>query len=180
MDLTQKHCVPCEGGTPPFTQERIAEYRPHIAEEWSVLDNTKLHRDFRFKNFKQAMAFVNQVAEIAEAEGHHPDISIFYNQVTIELWTHAVGGLSENDFIVAAKIDVLIGSAKSEGQRTKELITEWLFVLRVLDFALRFVVYSTRSVDVLQPWNNRNFLITIMACGFRSGLFLFSRLAYCL
>ncbi len=119
MSLTHKHCVPCEGGTPPFTPGQIAEYRPHIVSEWNVLDNTKLHRDFRFQNFTRAMEFVNQVAEIAEAEGHHPDISIFYNQVTIELWTHAVGGLSENDFIVAAKIDALAGSSKYEGQRTK-------------------------------------------------------------
>lgn len=119
MDLTQKHCIPCEGGTPPLTKEQIAEYRSHIAEAWSVLDNAKLHRDFQFKDFQQAMRFVNQVADIAEADGHHPDISIFYNQVTIELWTHAVGGLSENDFIIAAKIDALTGSPKDKGQRTK-------------------------------------------------------------
>lgn len=113
MDLTKKHCIPCENGTLPFMPEQIKEYRSHIAADWSVLDNKKLHREFQFKNFQQAMEFVNDVAGIAEAEGHHPDIAIFYNQVTIDLWTHAAGGLSENDFIIAAKIDTLLGSSMS-------------------------------------------------------------------
>lgn len=107
MDLLNKKCVPCEGGTPPFTQEQIDQYRPAIATDWAVMEQKKLHRNFQFHDFKEAMRFVNNIAEIAEAEGHHPDIAIFYNQVTIDLWTHAVNGLSENDFILAAKIDQL-------------------------------------------------------------------------
>ena len=105
MDLIQKHCVPCEGGTPPFTHQQIKTYLPQINPEWRVVNYAKLVRDFKFKNFVEAMKFVNQVADIAEAEGHHPNLHIFYSKVTIELCTHAVGGLSENDFILAAKID---------------------------------------------------------------------------
>ena len=105
MDLIQKHCVPCEGGTPPFTPQQIKVYLPQIDSRWQVVNQGKLSRDFKFKNFVAAIKFVNQVADIAEAEGHHPNLHIFYSKVTIELWTHAVGGLSENDFILAAKID---------------------------------------------------------------------------
>ena len=74
---------------------------------WEVVDNKKIRHEFKFKDFKEAMAFINKVAEIAESEGHHPDIHIFYNKVTIELWTHFIGGLHENDFIVASKIELI-------------------------------------------------------------------------
>ena len=105
MDFLNKKCVPCEGDTPAFTPEEIQEYIPKLKSGWEVLDNKKIKKEFIFKDFKQAMAFINRVADIAEAEGHHPDIRIFYNRVMIDLWTHAVMGLSENDFILAAKID---------------------------------------------------------------------------
>ncbi|MBU6500224.1 MAG: 4a-hydroxytetrahydrobiopterin dehydratase [Patescibacteria group bacterium] len=104
MDLTQKHCIPCEGGTPPLTREEITKYAPD-APGWEIVDNKKISREFRFKDFTGAMKFINSVAAIAEAEGHHPDIYIFYNLVRLELSTHAVNGLSENDFILAAKIN---------------------------------------------------------------------------
>lgn len=105
--LTEKKCVPCEGGTPPLTAEQIQEYLPQLDSGWEVLDNLKIKKEFKFKDFKEAMVFVNKVAALAEAENHHPDIHIFYRKVLIELWTHAVGGLSENDFILAAKIGSL-------------------------------------------------------------------------
>ena len=105
-DLSQKHCVPCEGGTLPLPDNAIAEYS-RSTPEWKVLDSKKITREFKFKDFKAAMAFINNVAEIAETEGHHPDMYIFYNLVRLELTTHAIGGLSENDFIVAAKIDAI-------------------------------------------------------------------------
>jgi len=92
---------------PPLTSEKIGEYLPQL-NEWEVLDNLKIRKRFKFKNFVEAMGFVNKVAEIAEEDGHHPDITINYNRVTISLTTHAIGGLSENDFIVAAKIDEFI------------------------------------------------------------------------
>ncbi len=108
MDLTKKHCVPCEGGTPPFSQAQEDEYIEKV-KDWSLIRDSehKLRRQFKFDDFKASLSFVNKVGEIAEAEQHHPDIYIFYNKVQIELFTHAVGGLSENDFIVAAKIDEL-------------------------------------------------------------------------
>ena len=105
MNLAAKKCVPCEGGTPPLSAGEIEKLAPHIDPAWGVLDRMQLRREFRFPDFRQAMAFVNRIAEIAEAEGHHPDIHVTYNRVTLELSTHAIGGLSENDFILAAKID---------------------------------------------------------------------------
>ncbi|MBS3903133.1 MAG: 4a-hydroxytetrahydrobiopterin dehydratase [Anaplasmataceae bacterium] len=103
--LSDKKCVACEGGTPPLTPEEIKHYQSQLREPWEVVDDKKIRKNFNFKDFKEAMSFVNKIANIAENEGHHPDIFIFYNQVRIELWTHAVGGLSENDFILAAKIE---------------------------------------------------------------------------
>ena len=78
-----------------------------LKDKWVVIDDKKIKHEFKFKDFKQAITFINKVAEVAESEGHHPDIYVFYNKVVIELWTHAIGGLSENDFIVAAKIEPL-------------------------------------------------------------------------
>ena len=104
MDLTQKHCKPCEGVVKPFTPDQIEKYNSALTTVWEVIDNKKISRNFTFKNFKQAIAFVNKVADIAESESHHPDIHISYNRVTLILWTHAIGGLSINDFILAAKL----------------------------------------------------------------------------
>ena len=106
--LSDKKCVACEGGTPSLGEAEIASYLAQLKGGWQVVENKKIKKEFKFKNFKEALAFVNNIAGIAEAESHHPDIYIFYNRVNIELWTHAVNGLSENDFIVAAKIDKLV------------------------------------------------------------------------
>ncbi|MBI2421042.1 MAG: 4a-hydroxytetrahydrobiopterin dehydratase [Candidatus Levybacteria bacterium] len=108
MDLSNKHCVPCEGGDPPLTDSEEDSLLNKISN-WNLLRDGehKLRKQFKFRDFKEAMRFVNEVAEAAEAEGHHPDIYIFYNKVQIDLFTHAVGGLSENDFIMASKIDKL-------------------------------------------------------------------------
>jgi len=105
-ELVKKHCVPCEGGTPPMSIEDEDRYIKEVPS-WT-LDREDIHRikkSFKFKDFKDAMSFVNKVAEIAEEEGHHPNICIFYNRVQLELYTHAIKGLFENDFIMAAKID---------------------------------------------------------------------------
>ncbi len=108
MDLTQKHCIPCESGDPPVPDGREEELHKQIPNWLLLRDGThKLRRQFKFKDFKEAISFVNKIAEVAEKEGHHPDIYIFYNKAQIDLFTHAVGGLSENDFIMAAKIDTL-------------------------------------------------------------------------
>ena len=107
-ELVHKKCTPCEGGTPPLTEAEVQTYLTELGEGWSVIDNKKIRKEFTFKDFKEALVFVNNVGEIAEAEGHHPDIHLTdYKHAAIELSTHATGGLSENDFIVAAKIDAL-------------------------------------------------------------------------
>ena len=105
MDLQNKHCVPCEGGVAPLTAEALKPYFDGLKSKWELVDDKKIRRVFTFKDFKEAMIFVNNVADVAEAEQHHPDITVSWNVVTIELWTHSIGGLSENDFIVAAKIE---------------------------------------------------------------------------
>ncbi|MBI2987659.1 MAG: 4a-hydroxytetrahydrobiopterin dehydratase [Deltaproteobacteria bacterium] len=105
-DLTQKKCVPCEGGVPPLEKAEVERLLAQIPG-WS-LTGKWISKEFQFKNFVEAMKLVNQVAGIAEREGHHPDIHIHYNRVRFDIWTHAIGGLSENDFILAAKIDALV------------------------------------------------------------------------
>lgn len=107
-NLLSQKCVPCEGGIPPYTPEQVAEHLKQLKNLWEVVeDGKKISYQFKFKNFKEAITFVNKVADLAESEGHHPDIHIFYNRVVIELWTHAIQGLFLNDFILAAKIDSL-------------------------------------------------------------------------
>src|SRR5215216_6728205 len=104
-DLSQKFCVACEAGTPPLSVNQAEQMMDQVPG-WELEEN-KLIRRFRFKDFKEAMAFVNKVADLAESEGHHPDIHISWNRVRLELTTHAIKGLSENDFIMAAKINQL-------------------------------------------------------------------------
>ncbi len=108
VNLASRRCVPCERGVAPFTREEAARLLPQVPG-WSLEEaGTSLHRTFKRKDFKEAISFVQAVAEIAEAEGHHPDIAIHYRQVTLTLITHAIHGLSENDFILAAKISQLV------------------------------------------------------------------------
>jgi 4a-hydroxytetrahydrobiopterin dehydratase len=105
MALADKKCVACEGGTVPLTIPE-SEILMRQLKEWSLSSDGKtLSKQLSFKNFAQALAFVNEVGAIAESEGHHPDISFGWGKATIALTTHAIGGLSENDFIVASKID---------------------------------------------------------------------------
>jgi 4a-hydroxytetrahydrobiopterin dehydratase len=104
--LSRKRCVACEGGVPPLTQEEIAKYQPEVPEWHVAADNLSISRSFTFRNFKEALAFLNNVGGIAEEEGHHPGMGIHdFKHVYIQLTTHAIKGLSENDFILAAKID---------------------------------------------------------------------------
>lgn len=108
MILAEKHCVPCEGKVAPLVEDEENALLKEIPE-WQINRELihKLTREFKFKNFKKAIGFVLEVARIAETEGHHPDIHIYYSRVTIELYTHAILGLSENDFIMASKIDAI-------------------------------------------------------------------------
>lgn len=107
MDLSQKKCVPCEIGTPPLPPDQFEPILKHLSLEWEVIEDKKIKHEFKLKSFKESMEFVNKIAKIAEEEGHHPDIYIYYNRVVISLMTHNIGGLSENDFILAAKIESL-------------------------------------------------------------------------
>jgi len=103
-ELAKKSCVPCKGGTPPLT---AAEITPLLAqlEGWEVEKAHHLRKTFRFKDFMATLEFVNRVGAIAEREGHHPDICFGWGRATIELWTHKIDGLTESDFILAAKVD---------------------------------------------------------------------------
>lgn len=104
-NFTKQHCVPCEGGIAPLTKTDAEETMKHVPG-WNLSDDGKeISRDFAFRDFKEAMAFVNNIADLAEGEGHHPDILIKWNKVSLTLTTHAIGGLSTNDFILAAKVD---------------------------------------------------------------------------
>lgn len=105
-DLLKKVCVSCEGkGIKPFSRAEAQDYTDEVPSWILDADAKKISKEFKFKDFIGAINFVERVADIAEMEGHHPDIHIKYNKVLLELTTHAIGGLSENDFIVAAKID---------------------------------------------------------------------------
>ena len=104
-DLARKHCTPCDGSTPPLS-EAEATNRLAQLQGWSI-DNGFVTKTFRFKNYHETMAFVNASAWISHREDHHPDIALGYNQCTVRYMTHVVGGLSDNDFICAAKIDAL-------------------------------------------------------------------------
>ncbi|MBC7836865.1 4a-hydroxytetrahydrobiopterin dehydratase [Acetobacteraceae bacterium] len=106
--LAKKRCVPCEEGGDPLTPAEAQKLMKELDSEWMLIDDAHLlARSFKFKDFVATMKFVNKIAEIAEEEGHHPDMTISYNHLGIELMTHAMDGLSENDFILAAKIDEL-------------------------------------------------------------------------
>lgn len=108
MNLTKKHCKPCEGGVVPFDPKNARVWLRNI-KGWKLVDeDKKIKKDFTFKNFVETIAFVNKVSELSEEEEHHPDLFIHsYKKLRITLSTHAIGGLSENDFILAAKIDKL-------------------------------------------------------------------------
>lgn len=88
-------------------KDEVAEYLKHIHDAWRVIEDKKLFREISFMDYKQTMAYVNRVADLADKEGHHPVLHVYYSKVIIDLWTHAIGGLSENDFILASKIDRL-------------------------------------------------------------------------
>lgn len=105
-DLQQMHCLPCEGGTPPLKEAEVAALLKQL-EGWELEGNV-IGKTFQFKNFHQTMSFVNAVAWIAHREGHHPDLNVGFNRCRVSYTTHAIAGLSENDFICASKVDALL------------------------------------------------------------------------
>ena len=104
-ELSEKTCKPCEGGTPPLKGEDLAGLSAKLDEGWKVVEEHHLVKSYDFDDFKQALAFTNRVGEVAEEQGHHPDIFLSYGKVEIKMWTHKIDGLTESDFIFAAKVD---------------------------------------------------------------------------
>ncbi|MCB1118253.1 MAG: 4a-hydroxytetrahydrobiopterin dehydratase [Chlamydiia bacterium] len=102
--FSQKQCLPCEVGQPAIKGQRIDEFLAQL-DGWSCVDNHHLVKSYKFKDFKQALSFVNDVGHLAEEEGHHPDIFLSWGRVELKIWTHKIDGLSENDFILADKCD---------------------------------------------------------------------------
>ncbi|MCC5832837.1 MAG: 4a-hydroxytetrahydrobiopterin dehydratase [Chlamydiales bacterium] len=105
IKLADKKCVACEEGAFPLEGKKLEAYRSQLGSEWRIVHEHHLEREFRFDGFKEALAFTNKVGELAEQEGHHPDIQLSWGKVRIVLWTHKINGLSESDFILAAKIE---------------------------------------------------------------------------
>ena len=107
-DLSKKKCIPCSGEIPAFTEEQINEFKNKV-ENWNIMKNDKGHfylsNDFKFKNFETSLNFINKVSQIAEDENHHPDLKFGWGYANIIIMTHAINGLAESDFVLAAKID---------------------------------------------------------------------------
>jgi len=103
MNLAAKHCVPCKGGVPPLQGEELARLAAQVPE-WQVVDGHHITRTFTFSDFRNALDFVNKAGAIAEEEGHHPDLFLSWGKVEVKIWTHKIDGLTESDFILAAKI----------------------------------------------------------------------------
>ena len=106
MKLSEKNCISCKGGVPPLHENESQKLLIQL-KDWKIEKNLKLIKEFKFKNFKEAIDFANAITIIAEKEGHHPDLHISYGKVVVYIWTHKINGLTESDFILASKIDLL-------------------------------------------------------------------------
>lgn len=104
--LANKKCVPCTVGTPPLKGKELQTYFQQLEDGWELIEEKRIEKTYKFKDFKGALAFVNDLGKIAEEEGHHPDIELAWGKVKVILWTHKIHGLSESDFVMAAKCDV--------------------------------------------------------------------------
>ena len=105
-ELSERQCVPCRGGVPPLKGEEIENLLRQL-EGWQVVNEHHLQRTYRFKDFRESLQFVNRVGELAEEQGHHPDICFGWGKADVTIWTHKIDGLTESDFVLAAKIDKL-------------------------------------------------------------------------
>jgi 4a-hydroxytetrahydrobiopterin dehydratase len=106
-DLAKKECKPCASGTPPLKGDALKQMQNRLNGGWQVLDEQRLEKQFKFPDFRRALEFVNRVGEVAEKQNHHPDIYFTWGQARIQIWTHKINGLTESDFVLAAKIDEL-------------------------------------------------------------------------
>ena len=107
MDLTARKCVPCRGGVPPLKGAAVQELLAALGNGWNVINEHHLEKEYKFSGFADALVFTNHVGVLAEAEGHHPDVHLAWGKVTLTVWTHKIDGLTESDFIFAAKADPL-------------------------------------------------------------------------
>jgi 4a-hydroxytetrahydrobiopterin dehydratase len=106
-DLAKKECIPCKGGVPPLNGRELTKLLEKLEGGWRVMDEHHLEKEYRFKDFRTALDFTNRIGELAEAQGHHPDINLSWGKVKLVIWTHKIDGLTENDFIFAAKADIV-------------------------------------------------------------------------
>ena len=107
--LSEKQCVPCRGGVPPLKGQDLERIARELDGNWQVVDEHHLEKEYPFKNFREALEFTNRVGELAESQNHHPDIYLAWGKVKVTIWTHKIDGLTESDFILAAKIESLAG-----------------------------------------------------------------------
>jgi 4a-hydroxytetrahydrobiopterin dehydratase len=108
-ELSNRDCVPCRGGVPALTTEAISRLAQQLGGGWQVVNDHHLLKEFRFQNFRDALGFTNRIGEISEQQGHHPDLQLAWGRVVVTLYTHKVNGLTESDFILAAKFDQALG-----------------------------------------------------------------------
>ena len=106
-ELAQKHCIPCRGGVPPLKGQELKALYAKLDQGWQIISEHHLEKEVLFQDFKEALDFTVKIGALSEAEGHHPDIYLAWGKVKITLWTHKIDGLSESDFILAAKIDLI-------------------------------------------------------------------------
>ena len=104
-DLAKKTCIPCKGGVPPLKGEKLDDLLEKLKNNWKIIKEHHLEKEYLFKNFKEALDFTIKVGELAENQGHHPDIFLAWGKVKLTIWTHKIDGLTESDFIFAAKAD---------------------------------------------------------------------------
>src|SRR5271167_2809542 len=104
-ELAEKECIPCKGGTPPLKGDELHKVSLQLGHGWRVVDEHHLEKEFKFPNFREALAFTNKVGELAERINHHPDIYLAWGKVRLTLWTHKIDGLTESDFVFAAKVE---------------------------------------------------------------------------
>ena len=107
-ELAAKQCVPCRGGVPPLEGAELEALQERLGRDWRVVDGHHLERTYRFDDFRQALDFTVRVGELAEEQDHHPDVGLAWGRVTVTIWTHKIDGLTESDFVFAAKADALL------------------------------------------------------------------------
>jgi 4a-hydroxytetrahydrobiopterin dehydratase len=107
-ELAERQCVPCKGGVPPLKGQELARLARELDGGWQVVEERQLEKEYRFRDFREALGFTNKIGELAEAQGHHPDIYLAWGKVKLAIWTHKINGLTESDFVLAAKADKLM------------------------------------------------------------------------